>query len=1208
MRYILKDGYIDEISFGATIECKNQTCTEYTGTIPTGYTSLEEWAIGEDGKLNAWKIVEGNLIFDDVKWAKLQTVFEKENEDNRYVYHKELFEVQQKVEDIKNVNESQFKKKTAEGEVIAIDNVKKAYPKVKIKNIDCYGYDKLKLMTSGKNMFPNEALTQTINGMKFTVNKDKSIKISGTATSDIEYNLAGTSTNTSSFLCFKKNINYYVYVADYRVKMYKYDGTSREQIYDGSSGKINFTDEAKEVTQITLFIPSGTKITNDTLYPMLSINPIDKQISSITIDGRSTQETRSGKNIFNKNSEFKTNGTTKTILDTGVRATITTAGTYKYFWIKLGGSELLGKRLSCRTTITPSAENNGACSIWLGSNTNAVIKQLLYIGGTGGSNSVVVPTEFPENCDTAWILLYGNINGTGNVGDYVDYTDLMVVIGDTIGDYEQYGVMPSPDYPSEVECVKGINLWDERWENGYYNRTTGEKGAGSRYIRSKDYIPITPNTDIYFNKPSDFVNYAVLFYDEEFLKIGDVAVTNTTSKTFKSPANASYFTFYGDTGVSNATYQNNIIITKGTTASDYVPYGVIQVKNVEKNLFNYLKLNDDDTVQWTAYQSFGTQFRALPIYVGKNKQVYFSTNVPTLTSGNAFYAINNIKNGTTNQINIDNSRVVNSNDDGYVYLGVVTNRQYYTEVQNNEYWIMISEGTNFTPYEPYQENITNIDLQGNELCSLPNNAKDELVVENGRAKIIKKIGKVVLNGSEEWYMDLPLTNTNRFYTARIINANSIYCLSDYFKMGTSVNSINNNDVEAILIFNNKQVGLRANNIVAPTLADFKTWLSTHNTTVYYELATTQEIDLGEVEIPTLFDGTNNISNSENADMDIVYKKIEYEEYKGSILDIDFSSINVEEEIYPSDTLYPSDDLYPKGTSVNYILIENGTIYIDVDGNETELGKGNVEIFDGSDVIYGTKDTSLEIEYCTNDLEVGSLEFLQGKSTTGNKFQILEDGSIKAHNGYFSGNLELEDENVDTNDFNKQSTVIVNCDKTETWENIDGKTCSSKNNTTSKLYSGGLWLKNEHSNDDTTSTGYGEWDSDIILECSYKYPSLTLKAMGLETSVSNAGITTPVLTQTSLEERKKNIEKLNKALDIIKEVDIYKYNLKNEDDDDKKHIGFVIGDNYQYSKEITSKNNDGADIYSMVSVCFKAIQEQQQLIERLENKIKELEEK
>ena len=78
------------------------------------------------------------------------------------------------------------------------------------------------------------------------------------------------------------------------------------------------------------------------------------------------------------------------------------------------------------------------------------------------------------------------------------------------------------------------------------------------------------------------------------------------------------------------------------------------------------------------------------------------------------------------------------------------------------------------------------------------------------------------------------------------------------------------------------------------------------------------------------------------------------------------------------------------------------------------------------------------------------------------------------------------------------------------------------------------------------------------------------------------------------------------MEIINDTDIYKYNLKYENDDDKKHIGFVIGDDFKYSKEITSLNNDGVDIYSMISVCFKAIQEQQMIIEKLENKIKELE--
>lgn len=113
--------------------------------------------------------------------------------------------------------------------------------------------------------------------------------------------------------------------------------------------------------------------------------------------------------------------------------------------------------------------------------------------------------------------------------------------------------------------------------------------------------------------------------------------------------------------------------------------------------------------------------------------------------------------------------------------------------------------------------------------------------------------------------------------------------------------------------------------------------------------------------------------------------------------------------------------------------------------------------------------------------------------------------------------------------------------------------------------------------------------------------------GSNTTIYGNGITTPKLTQTSLESEKKNFEKLQNAIDIIKKTDIYKYNLKAEKDTDKKHIGFVIGDNYKYSEELTSKENDGADIYSLASCCLQAIKEQQEIIENLQNDIKELKE-
>ena len=107
--------------------------------------------------------------------------------------------------------------------------------------------------------------------------------------------------------------------------------------------------------------------------------------------------------------------------------------------------------------------------------------------------------------------------------------------------------------------------------------------------------------------------------------------------------------------------------------------------------------------------------------------------------------------------------------------------------------------------------------------------------------------------------------------------------------------------------------------------------------------------------------------------------------------------------------------------------------------------------------------------------------------------------------------------------------------------------------------------------------------------------------------NTGNITCVSLTQTSKEEAKKNFEKLKSGLEIINNTDIYKYNFNDEKDTDKKHIGLVIGDKYKYSKELTSKENDSVDIYSMVSVCFKAIQEQQEQINSLKEEIKKLKE-
>lgn len=99
---------------------------------------------------------------------------------------------------------------------------------------------------------------------------------------------------------------------------------------------------------------------------------------------------------------------------------------------------------------------------------------------------------------------------------------------------------------------------------------------------------------------------------------------------------------------------------------------------------------------------------------------------------------------------------------------------------------------------------------------------------------------------------------------------------------------------------------------------------------------------------------------------------------------------------------------------------------------------------------------------------------------------------------------------------------------------------------------------------------------------------------------------------SREEMKKNIQKYTeKAIEVVKNTDIYKFNYKTEKDTNKKCVGFIIGEDYKYSKELTSTDENGkeigANLYSMISIAYKAIQEQQEQIEELQAKDKQKDE-
>ena len=97
-----------------------------------------------------------------------------------------------------------------------------------------------------------------------------------------------------------------------------------------------------------------------------------------------------------------------------------------------------------------------------------------------------------------------------------------------------------------------------------------------------------------------------------------------------------------------------------------------------------------------------------------------------------------------------------------------------------------------------------------------------------------------------------------------------------------------------------------------------------------------------------------------------------------------------------------------------------------------------------------------------------------------------------------------------------------------------------------------------------------------------------------TTTSTGAINAAAFNPTSRIETKSNIKKATGALDKILGTDILSYNLKIENNEDKRHTGVVIGGKYKVPDDIVAVDEDGTasgvDLYSMVSISWKAIQE------------------
>lgn len=135
-------------------------------------------------------------------------------------------------------------------------------------------------------------------------------------------------------------------------------------------------------------------------------------------------------------------------------------------------------------------------------------------------------------------------------------------------DYYDYNAGEIIPFAGQNLVTTGFNQWDEQWESGTLNPTTGGTDGDARTIRSKNYIPALANYDYYVGTrvPSD----GLFCYDANYNFLGKASKNlNNVSTTLSGTKYVKFRTIIGYN-----TYLNDICIniSKEDRNGTYEPY------------------------------------------------------------------------------------------------------------------------------------------------------------------------------------------------------------------------------------------------------------------------------------------------------------------------------------------------------------------------------------------------------------------------------------------------------------------------------------------------------------------------------------------------------------------------------------------------------------------------------------------------------------
>ena len=393
----------------------------------------EQGPQGEQGESGP----QGNSIINITNYYKVTPTQVKPNEDditeleipimsaeNKYLWRKEATEL--------NINNKIYVNKSSE-------------------------YNK----SYGRNYLDISLKSQTLNGITFTVNEDKSITLNGTSTAEFYPRLS----NTFKLENKEYTLSTVAEMQDSKIKMVVRQSSQNVQItqlYTGNS--ITFTNSYLNEIYAYLVIRTNQTFDNFTIYPKLELGnsftayePYDENGRQYYVDGISTQQTRSGRQLYNVNDvQTITSGITvdeEGWISVSYDNTIGTSAKYfNYFTNNLNLK--LNTQYSIITEIKEVSGNLTLYSASRANNGGQFVNSVSY--SFNNLNSNLVYKKLDTTIDNFDNVIYG-------LRTYVQFSKgqsgsikfrLSVLEDTTINEnnfvYEPYGIMPSPDYPSEI--------------------------------------------------------------------------------------------------------------------------------------------------------------------------------------------------------------------------------------------------------------------------------------------------------------------------------------------------------------------------------------------------------------------------------------------------------------------------------------------------------------------------------------------------------------------------------------------------------------------------------------------------------------------------------------------------------------------------------------------------------------------------------------